>query len=576
MWKTLVRQKSTLSIRNASPEREQQREDVLVTPSPTASPALTRAPSPSPSLPLASPLTASLPSLTSTPKKKRTSIRTAPLVAVQAVTSIAASTKYVPLGVTPEAALLLSSLKGPLSIAVFAGFGRSGKSRVASRVAFLLDSWNDSISNNLDHEDVFVSKPGNIPCTHGIDLAVVKHPDASKGHILILDCEGAHNHNQTAIPFVMGLAARLASRIFVFERGCFTTAGLESVMQIVNMGLATIPVQDDPEDDSFSSQQRQQPDLLTRSLVLVENMSINSGIPSTNLLSDLLSCSNDGDEMSNRVKSLVRDQFNVSFEKLPFCVGGMGGYRTDLDAEFDDVCKSMAGDLVDGLKRLEIGGVAADGALLVELCNELLTQIRNGGSRFNMISATESLVSNMATEAANTVWKDFLSRAKNSHNTPQQIKQTGRKHLRTILRELEGFQNMALIDLESFTCRLQPREPAVIARVIWDRNYTAFLEEVVSAHGSSRVVVSEKKSSLWTVRMNRFVVDLVDQFVEALRQLVRLARFGSLLVVLTNYYFWKHGWNLIKNFAGSVISEVLDGGGVRGYTDAEVVAEMVD
>lgn len=33
----------------------------------------------------------------------------------------------------------------------------------------------------------------------------------------------------------MGLAARLASKMYVFERGCFTTAGLETVMQVINM-----------------------------------------------------------------------------------------------------------------------------------------------------------------------------------------------------------------------------------------------------------------------------------------------------------------------------------------------------
>ncbi|KAI9341907.1 hypothetical protein BDR26DRAFT_859777 [Obelidium mucronatum] len=352
----------------------------------------------------------------------------------------------------------------------------------------------------------------------------------------------------------MGLAARLASRIFVFERGCFTTAGLESVMQIVNMGLATMPVVDDNEP---------QPDM-TRSLVLVENMSINTGFPCSHLLSDLLS-SNDGDEMSNRVKRLIREQFNVSFEKLPFVSPSASATPHD-SIEFDEVCESIAGDLVDDLKKLEIGGIVANGTLLVQLCNELLAQIRDGGSRFNMVSATESLVTNMATEAANTVWADFLTRAHNSQNTPNQI--NGRKHLRTTLRELEGFQNMCLIDLESFTARLQPQEPASIARIIWDRKYEEFIESVRVAHGSSRLVVAERKSNGWTVRMNRFVVDMVEQFVEAMRQLVRLARFGSLLVMLTNYYFWKHGVNLIKNFAGGVISEMLDSEGV--------VSEMVD
>ncbi|KAJ3138184.1 hypothetical protein HK100_012931 [Physocladia obscura] len=490
------------------------------------------------------------------------------------------STRYVPLGVTAEAEELLSTLRAPLSIAVFTGFGRSGKSKAASRIADLLVAWpstspsqsysassldsegdildnkNDKNNSNSPQSPIFASRPGNVPCTHGIDLAVVPHPDKSKGHILLLDCEGAQNHNQTAIPFVMGLAARLASKIFVFERACFTTAGLESVVQILNMGLATLPVQDDfeLEDDSSSSyaSKQVQPDM-TRSLVLVENMSINSTIPSSHLLADLLSPTEDGDEMSNRVRHLVRDHFDVAFEKLPFVAGG-----SRESSEFDECCLSIAGDLVDGLRRFDVGGVAADGKVLVKLCNE---QVRDGGSRFNMVSATESLVANMATEAANMVWTDFCTRAHANNNTPEQIKATpigsaSRKHLRTVLRELEGFANIAVIDLDTFTARLQPREPAAVARIIWDRNYAMFLEDVRTAHGAARIGVEQ--NGVWAVKMNRIVVDIVDQFVEALRQAVRLARFASMLAILSNYYFWKHGVTAVKNFASGVISEMID------------------
>lgn len=65
-------------------------------------------------------------------------------------------------------------------------------------------------------------------------MMVFKNPSGD-GHILFLDCEGGANHNQTALPFVIGLAARLAARMYVFERGCFTTAGLDTIMQVINM-----------------------------------------------------------------------------------------------------------------------------------------------------------------------------------------------------------------------------------------------------------------------------------------------------------------------------------------------------
>jgi hypothetical protein len=67
-------------------------------------------------------------------------------------------------------------------------------------------------------------------------MMVFPHPNRD-GHIIFLDCEGGGNHNQSALPFVIGLAARLSSMLYVFERGCFTTNGLDTVMQIINMVL---------------------------------------------------------------------------------------------------------------------------------------------------------------------------------------------------------------------------------------------------------------------------------------------------------------------------------------------------
>ena len=134
------------------------------------------------------------------------------------------SVRYVANGITTEAEQILSQLPVPIYVVAFAGFGRSGKSFTASRIR-------NVVTQNDNHS--FASMPGNIPCTHGIDMMVFEHP--KEGHILFLDCEGGANHNQSAIPFVMGLAARLASRMYVFERGCFTTGGLETVMQVINM-----------------------------------------------------------------------------------------------------------------------------------------------------------------------------------------------------------------------------------------------------------------------------------------------------------------------------------------------------
>jgi hypothetical protein len=88
------------------------------------------------------------------------------------------SVRYIATGISPEAEALLSQLPVPLYIVAFAGFGRSGKSFTATQVRSVL-------TGNSDHS--FASAPGNVPCTHGIDMMVFKHPE--EGHVVFLDCE---------------------------------------------------------------------------------------------------------------------------------------------------------------------------------------------------------------------------------------------------------------------------------------------------------------------------------------------------------------------------------------------------
>jgi hypothetical protein len=88
--------------------------------------------------------------------------------------------RYVATGISTEAEIILSQLPAPLYIVAFAGFGRSGKSYTASK-------FREVLTGNADY--VFVSQPGNIPCTHGIDMMVFKNPKG-EGHIILLDCEG--------------------------------------------------------------------------------------------------------------------------------------------------------------------------------------------------------------------------------------------------------------------------------------------------------------------------------------------------------------------------------------------------
>ncbi|KAJ3328754.1 hypothetical protein HDU76_009342 [Blyttiomyces sp. JEL0837] len=427
--------------------------------------------------------------------------------------------KYVATGISPDAEIILSQLPAPLHIIAFTGFGRSGKSYTATKVR-------SHIAGNDDHK--FQSQPGNVPCTHGIDMMVFKNPGVHGGHLVFLDCEGGANHNQTAIPFVIGLAARLSSRMYIFERGCFTTAGLDTVMQVINMGYAT------SSDDVD----------ITRSLVLCENMTINQDIPDNRLLEDLLS-DEEGDEMTNRVRTLIRQKFDVEFAKLPFNVGGQSIMH-------DEACVAIADRLMESLSPFVVGNVPADGCMVVQLCNELLTQIRDGGNRFNMVTATEALVANMASEAANTVWTDFVDRVRKQGNHPSQV--TGRKHLRTILREVEGAANISINDLETFTSRLVPAEPAIIAKTTWERNFRNFEADLRAAHGRKSEELA--KYTQWADRVNRLVQEIVAQVVEAIRQFIKFARFSTTLILMSNYYLWKHSMNLVTGIAQGVMTGV--------------------
>ncbi|KAJ3044205.1 hypothetical protein HDV00_002883 [Rhizophlyctis rosea] len=281
---------------------------------------------------------------------------------------------------------------------------------------------------------------------------------------------------------------------------------------------------------------------ITRHLVLVENMSINQTIPDAALLEDLLS-EEDGDEQTNRIRRLIRQRFDVEFCKLPYNVPGAPGLH-------DEACSILASTMLEKLTPFVIGGVPVDGGVIVQLVTELLAQIRDGGNRFNMVTATEALVANMAAEAANTVWTDFILKVRQQNNHPVQV--NGRKHLRTILREIEGAANSSLIELESFTSRLVPAEPAAIARATWDRNYRVFESDVRAAHARKQEEL--QKYNAWGDIINRKINQLIAQIVAAVQHLVRFAKLSTSLAILSNYWFWKHSYNLVTGIAQGVLT----------------------
>ena len=112
---------------------------------------------------------------------------------------------------------------------------------------------------------------------------------------------------------------------------------------------------------------------LTKSVVLVENMSINMDIPNEDLLRDLLEEEN-GDEITNRVRSLVKDRFVMEFVKLPL-------NRGNDESLYNEICAEMADILLDDFTPFEVSGVPVDGNFVIQMVNELISQIRGGGNK---------------------------------------------------------------------------------------------------------------------------------------------------------------------------------------------------
>jgi hypothetical protein len=170
-----------------------------------------------------------------------------------------------------------------------------------------------------------------------------------------------------------------------------------------------------------------------------------------------------------------------------------------------------------------------------------------------MITATEALVANMSTEAANAVWTEFVEKARKAGNHPVQI--TGRKHLRTITREIEGLASEATIELDGFISRLEPPESAKVGKEIWTRNYHNFVCDIKSAY--QRKTDEMQKYSQWSDKVNRWIREFVIQVMTAIRQFVRFARFSATLILMSNYYMWRNGLTLLKSMATGVVSGVF-------------------
>jgi hypothetical protein len=123
------------------------------------------------------------------------------------------------------------------------------------------------------------------------------------------------------------------------------------------------------------------------------------------------------------------------------------------------------------------------------------------------------------------------------------------------MREVEGAGNQAQNELDAFISRLEPPEAAAIGNQIWERNYHNFQADVRAAY--QRKCDELAKYSQWTDRVNRWVREIVIQIMTAIRQFVRFARFSATLILMSNFYMWKNGINLVKSMATGAVSGVM-------------------
>jgi hypothetical protein len=121
------------------------------------------------------------------------------------------------------------------------------------------------------------------------------------------------------------------------------------------------------------------------------------------------------------------------------------------------------------------------------------------------------------------------------------------------MREVEGIGNTSLATLEAFTVKLQPAESAIVAREIWDRNYHNFTADIRAAH--SRKSEELAKYARWGDKLNKLITDIVAHIIEAIRQLIRFARFSTTLLLMGNYYLWKQSFQMVTGLAQGVMTK---------------------
>jgi hypothetical protein len=102
-----------------------------------------------------------------------------------------------------------------------------------------------------------------------------------------------------------------------------------------------------------------------------------------------------------------------------------------------------------------------------------------------MKNATETMVSSMACEAANSKWEEFVERTKKSRVHPGFM--SGRENEHTVMRKIHEIAQACMSELQEFLVRLEPQECSMIGMAMWKEKYQSFILRVTE-HLSQRAV----------------------------------------------------------------------------------------
>ena len=106
-------------------------------------------------------------------------------------------------------------------------------------------------------------------------------------------------------------------------------------------------------------------------------------------------------------------------------------------------------------------------------------------------------------------------------------------------------------ELNDFIQQLVPAESAKIAHSIWNQNYVQFESELSDAYTTKMAAADAYYQNL--TRIKTAIESLIRRIVLGIQQMLRLVTFGTRVVLLSNFFFWKQSALAVTGLASKFI-----------------------